>query len=102
MCTHSIDDLLPRALLHYAATGDMVKCSYNSCIHVQCHRFLILIMSQYKYKPWYDWLQAGAYEPPKGCVTCHLNTNSCTELGVAIYMYMYMYQLCIVSARKFQ
>ena len=29
MCTHSIDDLLPHAPLHYAATGDMVKCSHN-------------------------------------------------------------------------
>ena len=27
MCTHSIDDLLPHAPLHYAATGEMVKCS---------------------------------------------------------------------------
>ena len=26
MCTHSIDNLLPHALLHYAATGDIVKC----------------------------------------------------------------------------
>ena len=28
MCTHSIDDLLPHAPLHYAATGEMVKGSY--------------------------------------------------------------------------
>ena len=27
MCTHSIDDLLPHAPLHYAATGEMVKGS---------------------------------------------------------------------------
>ena len=29
MCTHSIDDLLPHTPLHYAATGEMVKGSYN-------------------------------------------------------------------------
>ena len=29
MCTHSIDDLLPHASLHYAATGEMVKGSYK-------------------------------------------------------------------------
>ena len=29
MCTHSIDDLLPHAPLHYAATGEMVKSSYK-------------------------------------------------------------------------
>ena len=28
MCTHSIDDLLPHAPLHCAATGEMVKCSW--------------------------------------------------------------------------
>ena len=28
MCTHSIDDLLPHAPLHYASTGEMVKGSY--------------------------------------------------------------------------
>ena len=28
MCTHSIDDLLPHAPLHCAATGEMVKGSY--------------------------------------------------------------------------
>ena len=28
MCTHSIDNLLPHAPLHYAATGEMVKGSY--------------------------------------------------------------------------
>ena len=28
MCTHCID-LLPHAPLYYAATGDMVKCSYS-------------------------------------------------------------------------
>ena len=28
-CTHSIDDLLPHAPLHCAATGEMVKCSYS-------------------------------------------------------------------------
>ena len=27
ICTHSIDDLLPHAPLHYAATGEMVKGS---------------------------------------------------------------------------
>ena len=27
MCTRSIDDLLPHAPLHYAATGEMVKGS---------------------------------------------------------------------------
>ena len=27
MCTHSVDDLLPHAPLHCAATGEMVKCS---------------------------------------------------------------------------
>ena len=27
MCMHSIDDLLPHAPLHYAATGEMVKGS---------------------------------------------------------------------------
>ena len=30
MCTHSIDDLLPHAPLHYAATGEMVKGSLFS------------------------------------------------------------------------
>ena len=30
MCTHSFDDLLPHAPLHYAATGEMVKGSYYS------------------------------------------------------------------------
>ena len=29
MCTHSIDDLLPHAPLHYAPTGEMVKGSYQ-------------------------------------------------------------------------
>ena len=29
MCTHSIDDLLPHAPLHYAATGEIVKGSLN-------------------------------------------------------------------------
>ena len=29
MCTHSIDDLLPYAPLHYAATGEMVKGSFD-------------------------------------------------------------------------
>ena len=29
MCTHSIDDLLPHAPLHYAATGEMVKGSFS-------------------------------------------------------------------------
>ena len=29
MCTHSIDDLLPHAPLHCAATGEMVKGSYK-------------------------------------------------------------------------
>ena len=34
MFTHSIDDLLPHAPLHYAATGEMVKGSYyNSADH---------------------------------------------------------------------
>ena len=28
MCMHSIDDLLPHAPLHCAATGEVVKCSY--------------------------------------------------------------------------
>ena len=30
MCTHSIDDLLPHAPLHYAATGEMVKGSLKN------------------------------------------------------------------------
>ena len=37
MCTHSIDDLLPHAPLHCAATGEMVKCSlkYHSiCLFI--------------------------------------------------------------------
>ena len=38
MCTHSIDDLLPHAPLHYAATGEMVKGSY---IIIHCFRFLV-------------------------------------------------------------
>ena len=29
MCTHSTDDLLPHAPIHCAATGEMVKGSYN-------------------------------------------------------------------------
>ena len=41
MCTHSIDDLLPHAPLHCAATGEMVKCSllYKTLIPiaVTCH-----------------------------------------------------------------
>ena len=36
MCTHSIDDLLPHAPLHYAATGEMVKGSlYTKTQYVQ-------------------------------------------------------------------
>ena len=34
MCTHSIDDLLPHAPLHYAATGEMVKGSFIGQNHV--------------------------------------------------------------------
>ena len=30
----SIDDLLPHSPLPYAATGDMVKCSYNAVANV--------------------------------------------------------------------
>ena len=34
MCTHSIDDLLPHAPLHCAATGEMVKGSYTiDCVN---------------------------------------------------------------------
>ena len=36
MCTHSIDDLLPHAPLHYAATGEMVKGSYNIIVFNIC------------------------------------------------------------------
>ena len=37
MCTRSIDDLLPHALLYHAAIiGDMVKCSFNSKCSLSC------------------------------------------------------------------
>ena len=36
MCTHSIDDPLPHASLHYAATGEMVKGSLKIKVLLQC------------------------------------------------------------------
>ena len=48
MCTHSIDDLLPHAPLHYAATGEMVKGSYYYNIHFIYYKLIGIIIYLYK------------------------------------------------------
>ena len=44
MCTHSIDDLLPHAPLHCAATGEMVKGSYYYNIWNTMHIYDVIII----------------------------------------------------------
>ena len=44
MCTHSIDDLLPHAPLHCAATGEMVKGSlYYNIIYIMIDNMNLVI-----------------------------------------------------------
>ena len=49
MCKHSIDDLLPHAPLHYAATGEMVKGSLVNKINLQCTPYIYIYIYNYIY-----------------------------------------------------
>ena len=60
MCTHSIDDLLPHAPLHCAATGEMVKGSLksiklNSGNQIEDHIVKIKLKIEWKIKLKLEW-----------------------------------------------
>ena len=57
MCTHSIDDPLPHAPLHCAATGEMVKGSYK-----YKYKYKYKYTTKYKYKYKYKYTTKNIFQ----------------------------------------
>ena len=51
MYTHSIDDLLPHAPLHYAATGEMVKGSYKAAFNMHSFQNILILNNNAHERP---------------------------------------------------